>query len=179
MAKFDFTIEHRAGSVHVVPDTLSRAPLPTPSTVGDYLIIPPVAVCSFLITALNYDIPGHTPQLISQVFDKTFHCLALSCDISPSSIIPLSPQVSPFKDDAPKHVSLPPVKVPDPPGCASWPDDLSSLHPLNITDFKFAKLQQDDKWLGPMIQYLISNNDISVLGDLCKKDQSWVISTAK
>ena len=34
MAEFDFTIEHHAGSVHVVADTLSRAPLPTPSTVG-------------------------------------------------------------------------------------------------------------------------------------------------
>ena len=173
MAEFDFTIEHRAGSVHVVPDTLSRAPLPPPSTVDDYLIIPPVAVCSFLITALGYDIQGHTPQLISQVFDKALHCLALSCDISPPSIIPLSPQVSPVKDDAPKHVSLPPVKVPDHPGSALWPDDLSSLHPLNITRFIFAKLQQDDKWLGSLIQYLISNNDISVLGDLCKKDQSW------
>ena len=63
VAEFDFTIEHRAGSVHVVPDAISRALLPPPSTVGDYLIIPPVAVCSFLITALGYDIPGHTPQL--------------------------------------------------------------------------------------------------------------------
>ena len=179
MAEFDITIEHRAGSVHVVPDTLSRAPLPPPSTVDDYLIIPPVVVCSFLITALGYDIPGHTPQFISQVFDKTLHCLALSCDISPPSMIPPSPQVSPFKDDAPKHVSLPPVKVPDPPGSALWTDNSSSLHHLNITQFKFAKLQQYDKWLGPLIQYLISNDDISVLGDPCKKDQSWVISTAK
>ena len=169
MAEFDFTIGHRAGLVHVVPDTLSRATLPTPSTVGDYLIIPPVAVCLFLITALGYDIPGHTPQLISQVFDKTLHFLALSCDIFPPSIIPPSPQVSPFKDDASKHVSLPPVKVPDPPGSALWPDDLSSLHPVNITHFKFAKFQQDDKWLGPLIQYLISNHDISVLGTYARK----------
>ena len=148
---------------------LAEHPFPLPSTVGDYLIIPPVAVCSFLITALGYDIPGHKPQLISQVFDKTLHCLALSCDISPPSIIPPSPQVSPFKDDAPKYVSLPPVKVPDPPGSALWPDDLSSLHPLNITHFKFAKLQQDDKWLGQLIQYLISDHDISVLGTYARK----------
>ena len=63
------------------------------------------------------------------------------------------------------------MKVPDPPGSALWPDDLTSLHPLNITHFKFTELQQDDKWLGPLIQYLISNNDISVLCDLCKKDR--------
>ena len=30
MAEFDFTIEHRPGSSLVVPDTLSRAPLPSP-----------------------------------------------------------------------------------------------------------------------------------------------------
>ena len=97
MAEFDFTIEHHAGPVHVVLDTLSRVPLLTPSTVGDYLIIPQVVVCSFLITALGYDIPGHTPQLISQVFDKTLHCLALSCDISPASIIPPSPRYHSLK----------------------------------------------------------------------------------
>ena len=39
VAEFDFTIEHRAGSEHVVPNTLSRAPLTTPSVVGDSLII--------------------------------------------------------------------------------------------------------------------------------------------
>ena len=61
--------------------------------------------------------------------------------ISPPSIIPSSPQVSLFKDDAPKHVSLPPVKVPDPPGSALLPNDLPSLHSLNITRFKFVKLQ--------------------------------------
>ena len=30
MAEFDFTLEHRPGKEHVVPDTLSRAPLPEP-----------------------------------------------------------------------------------------------------------------------------------------------------
>ena len=52
MAEFDFEIEHRSRKDHVVPDTLSRAPIPEPSTVGDNLVIPPAPVDSFLIMAL-------------------------------------------------------------------------------------------------------------------------------
>ena len=57
MAEFDFETEHRSGKDHVVPDTLSRAPIPEPSTVGDNLIIPPAPVDSFLIMASGLDIP--------------------------------------------------------------------------------------------------------------------------
>ena len=64
-----------------------------------------------------------------------------------------------------------------PPSSASWPSDLSTLHPLNISRTNFSKKQQEDKWLGPLINSLMSNNDVSVLGGLSKKDQSWVIST--
>ena len=49
MAEFDFEIEHRPEKDHVVPDTLSRAPIPEPSTVGDNLVIPAAPVDSFLI----------------------------------------------------------------------------------------------------------------------------------
>ena len=85
MAEFDFTIEHRAGKEHVVPDTLSRAPLPNQLVVGDSLVIPPPEVSPFLITALGYDVPGHTPTLVSQVFDPALQCIALSCDVNPPS----------------------------------------------------------------------------------------------
>ena len=44
MAEFDFTLEHRPGKEHVVPDTLSRAPLPEPSTIGDNLVVFPTPV---------------------------------------------------------------------------------------------------------------------------------------
>ena len=40
--------EHRSGKDHVVPDTLSRALIPEPSTVEDNLIIPPVPWTHFL-----------------------------------------------------------------------------------------------------------------------------------
>ena len=62
MAEFDFEIEHRSAKDHVVPDTLSRAPIPELSTVVDNLIIPPAPVDSFLVMALGLDIPFiHTP----------------------------------------------------------------------------------------------------------------------
>ena len=89
MAEFDFTIEHRAGKEHAVSDTLSRAPLPNPSVVGDSLVIPPQKYLHFFITALGYDVPGHTPTLVSQVFDPALQCIALSCDVNPPSFSPL------------------------------------------------------------------------------------------
>ena len=183
VAEFDFTIEHRPGSSLIVPDTLSRAPLPSPSTVGDSLVIAPPQVSSFLITALGYDVPDHTPSLISQVFDSTLQSLALSCDIFPPKVhvdLP-EPHLLPSSKDAPppNPVVKPHVSPPNPPSSASWPSDLSTLHPLNISRTNFAQLQQEDKWLGPLINYLLSYDDASVLTGLAKKDQAWVISTAK
>ena len=77
--------------------------------------------------------------------------------------------------------SFPMLTPPSPaqPNSASWPLDLSNLHPLNIPRTSFAKQHQRDKWLGPLVKYLCSNNDVSVLAGLLKKGQSWVITTAK
>ena len=71
------------------------------------------------------------------------------------------------------------VPPPRPPNSASWPSDLSTLHSLNISRTNFAKLQQEDKWLGPLNNYLLPRNKASVLTGLAKKDQAWIISTAK
>ena len=68
MAEFDVVIEHCPGIEHVVPDTLSRAPLPEPSPVGDNLILPPAPISLFLTIMLGYDIPSHQPSLVNQVF---------------------------------------------------------------------------------------------------------------
>ena len=68
MAEFDFEIEHLSGKDHVVPDTLSRAPIPEPSTVGDNLIIPPAPVDSLLIMALRLDIPFIDPNHCTSVY---------------------------------------------------------------------------------------------------------------
>ena len=95
MAEFDFTVEHRAGKEHVVPDTLNRVPLPNPSVIGGSLVIPPPKVSAYFITALGYDVHGQTPTLVSQVFDPALQCIALSCDVNPPSFSPLSDQVFP------------------------------------------------------------------------------------
>ena len=79
MAEFDFEIEHRSGKDHVVPDILSRAPIPEPSTVGDNLIIPPAPVDSFLIMALGLDNPFIDPSSVNEVFNDTLQCITLSC----------------------------------------------------------------------------------------------------
>ena len=56
LAEFDFTIEHRPGKCNVVPDTLSRAPLPLPSVAADMLFIPPADTVDFFLTELSLDI---------------------------------------------------------------------------------------------------------------------------
>ena len=71
MAEYDFQIEHRPGKELVVPDTLSRAPLSCPSDKLEAVIVPPVKVTTFLITAMGFDIPTHTPALVPQVFPQT------------------------------------------------------------------------------------------------------------
>ena len=142
MAEFDFTIEHRAGKEHVVPDTLlSRTPLPNPSVVGDSLVIPPPEVSAFLITALSYDIPGHTPTLVSQVFDPALQCIALSCDVNPPSFSALLDQVFPTHKAKVINTSevIHHVDPPAQPSSAFWPPDLSNLHPLNISRISFAE----------------------------------------
>ena len=150
-AEFDFTIEHRAGKEHVVPDTLSRAPLPNPSVVGDSLVIAPPEVSAFLITALGYDVPGHTTTFVSQVFDPALQCIALSCDVNPPSFSPLPDYVFPTHKAKVIPISevIPQIDHPVQPSSASWPPDLNNLHPLNISRTSFAEQQQRDKWLGP------------------------------
>ena len=59
LAHFDFTLEHQPGKEHVVPDTLSRAPLPEPSTTGDNLVVFPAPVAAFL------SLPWDTTYLFS------------------------------------------------------------------------------------------------------------------
>ena len=83
MAEYDFQIEHGPGKELVVPDTLSRAPLPCTSAEIEALIVPPEEITTFFITAMGFDIPTHTSALVSQVFSPDFQCTALACDLSP------------------------------------------------------------------------------------------------
>ena len=188
MAEFDFEIEHRSGKDHVVPDTLSRAPIPEPSTVGDNLVIPPAPVDSFLIMALGLDIPFIDPSSVSEVFNDALQCITLSC--SPTNPNRFSSRNSKLLNTSPSvHISTtipdtpppipPPLQVQSHPDVTpEWSSDLDTLHPLNISRTNFAQKQCQETWLGPLFQYLIEEENVSVLTNLLKNVSSWVRTTA-
>ena len=95
MAEFDFVIEHRPGVDHVVPDTLSQAPLPEPSPVGDNLVLPPAPISLFLATMVGYDVPFRQPSLIRQVFSYPLDCISLACSPDPPNTRAPQPPVEP------------------------------------------------------------------------------------
>ena len=180
MAEYDFQIEHRPGKELVVPDTLSRAPLPCPSDEIEALIVPPEEVTTFLITAMGFDIPTHTPALVSQVFSSDLQCIALACDLSPPPIFPVTqlPKISDKYQTTMQDASDTCNVIQGPSVSPNWSEDLSVLHRLNISHTEFAKRQRTDKWLGPLFNCLMTN-DTTVLAHLSTKDKSWVISTVK
>ena len=106
MAEFDFVIEHRPGVDHVVPNTLSRAPLPEPSPVGDTLVFPPTPISLFLATMVGYEIPSHHPSLVSKVFSYPLDCISLACSPDPPNTRARQPLVEPST----KLLSSPPPR---------------------------------------------------------------------
>ena len=153
MAEFDFEIEHRSGKDHVVPDTLSRAPIPEPSTVGDKLIIPPAPVDSFLIMALGLDIPFIDPSSASEVFNVALQCITLSCSpTNPnrfssrnSKLLNNSPSVdiSTTIPDTPPPIP-PPLQVQTPPDVTpQWSSDLETLHLYRSDVYRLKTTEKD------------------------------------
>ena len=72
MAEYDFHIEHKPGTKHVTPDTLSRYPVDVFS-VG-ISECPPADVTSLIATATGFDIPYHTPDFVSALFSSSLQC---------------------------------------------------------------------------------------------------------
>ena len=118
------------------------------------LIVPPEEVITFLITAMGFDIPVTIFPVtkLPKVADKY---QTTTQDASDTCNVIQGPPVSP-----------------------NWSADLSVLHPLNISRTECAERQHNDKWFGPLFNYLMTN-DTPVLAHLSMKDNSWVISTAK
>ena len=149
MAEYDFQIERRQGKNY----TLSGAPLSCPSDEIEALIVPPEEVTTFLITAICFDIPTHTPASVSRVFSPAMQCIALACDLSPS-IFPVTqlPKVADKYQTTTQDASDACNVIQGPPVSPNWSDDfdnLSGLHPLSISHTEFAESQRTDKWLGP------------------------------
>ena len=171
MAEFDFVIEHRPGVDHVVPDTLSHAPLPEPSPVGDILVLPPTPISLFLATMVGYDIPSHHPSLVSNVFSYPLDCISLACSPDPPNTWAPQPLVEPSTN---LLSSQPPRQL---------IEEVQQKHnvpsrPHNVSRETLAKRQRADKWLGPMYQFLFSQEDTSVLHGLDKQVQTWVKANA-
>ena len=105
--------------------------------------------------------------------------MALACDLSPPifPVIQLPKVADKYQTTAQDACDTCNV-IQGPPVLPNWSDDLSVLHPLNISRTEFAERQRTDKWLGLLFNYLMKN-DTSVLAHLSTKDKSWVISTAK
>ena len=169
MAEFDFVIEHCPGIEHVVPNTLSQAPEPSPA--GDNLILPPAPISLFLTIMLRYDIPSHQLSLVNQVFSYPLDCLSLTCTPGPPvTLIPKPPTDLSSK----LTISQPPTSS----VAKGTSTNNVPSQPLNISIASLAKHQRADKWLGPLYQYLFSQEDSLALHGLKKHVQAWVKATS-
>ena len=164
MAEFDFVIQHRPGVDHVVPDTFSRA---QPSPEGDNLVLPPAPISLFLATVLGFDIPSHYPSLVSNVFSYSLDLISLA--YTPDSAHtrvsqpPVEPSTKLLSPQPPKHIIQQGRQTNNAPS-----------QPLSVSRETLAKHQHADKWLGPLYQFLFSQEDTSVLRGLDKQVQTWV-----
>ena len=136
-------------------------------------------MAAFFAIALGYDIPFLNSSLITEVFKDALQCVALSC--SSHTLIATtwgkSKPPEPIRGDLPP---TPPSSQMDPPTDVGshWPDDLDTLHPLSLSRITFAQRQRQDPWLGPLFQYLVSEQDSAVLKNLTKHVTSWVKTDA-
>ena len=184
MAENDFKIEHRAVSANVVPDVLSCTSLTHPSTTGDDLFLPPQPVTCFLTSLIGFDIPYLGPSCVSEIFSDSLTCLTLACNPLSLQCLTTCPKSHPSRSQSkPFPLPTPPLdKSPlitpslkaepnlQAPNCA----DPQDLYLLNFSRLSFANKQRQDKCLGPLYHYLVSDCDDSELANLTKSDQSWV-----
>ena len=90
LAEFDFVIEHRPGKDNVVQDALSRAPLPSTHPEVNTLVIPPLEVSPFLLTALCFYLCLTNTNTESQLSIFPLTCVSLACSTQLPLNIPIA-----------------------------------------------------------------------------------------
>ena len=178
MAEFDFTIEHRPGKCNVVPDTLSRAPLVHPETLGEDLVDLPASVLALQAILLGFDLETLEPTRTKLVLDRNFQILCLACSLSEDSHdIPALESV--LNSSIANTQPQPAAKILHTPltRCSNAP--VSASHPLNFSRAEFLQKQLADPLLSHLYNFLASSQDTSVLSSLSRKQRNWVITNAK
>ena len=194
LAEFGFTTEHCPGRVNVVPDTLSRAPVPSSDPQCAPPVIPPHEAGTFLVSVIGFDIPFLISLPVYTLFSHTSDSISLVCTIPPShspsdpshSHLPSIPQIihvpgsvpSPivplthdFSDKQPSSIKSDQSTHEVLAKPTDWCHTFSNLCLLNLSRSSLALAQQQDKFLGSLYQYVASNFDNSVLKDLSKKER--------
>ena len=108
---------------------------------------------------------------LQQVFSYPVDCLSLAC--TPGHAVTL---VSSPPTDLPTKLTI--SQLPTSSVAKGTGTDNVPSQPLNISRANLAKHQHADKWLGPLYQYLFSQEDPLALHGLEKQVHTWVKVTS-
>ena len=76
MSEFEFTIYHTPGKKNIVPDVLSRAPLPIPTDTMNNFVLPHINITAFIAANMfSFDIAHISSETAKLQFDLALFCL--------------------------------------------------------------------------------------------------------
>ena len=168
VSEFEFTIYHTLGKKNIVPDVLSRAPLPIPTETVNNFVLPHIKITAFIAATCFLSIfpiflqKTQNFNLILLYFVCTLLVILPPTYLKSQTFFPHLLSTDLNKDSPPKHV-----------------DTLTQNNNFTLSRPEFVALQQEDKLLRSIILYLRNNSDISVLNNLAKQEQNRVIQISK